>query len=218
MHSILRGGAVNLPITSANLTFQDFLSRLNKVNQVKQAEHSLKKIKGNSICSTKKRQITNAQSSGEGDVHNEPYQKPSSYSIFVSDLLAACEKGDAESKVLLEDLVPHLVKLLKWDHPDHCLNTMKESIKLILTDFKWSTAAAELSNNIFDEIIGDNLGDSLQNTDNSDTDNTDEDEEQVSLAEHNATIQEHESFHEGNIWQADNQVLSNEAYCIQSSK
>ena len=45
MHSILCGGAVNLPITSANLTFQDFLSRLNKVNQVKQAEHSLKKLK-----------------------------------------------------------------------------------------------------------------------------------------------------------------------------
>ena len=221
MHSILRGGAVNLPITSANLTFQDFLSRLNKVNQVKQAEHSLKKIKGNSICSTKKRQITNAQSSGEGDVHSEPYQKPSSYSIFVSDLLAACEKGDAESKVLLEDLVPHLVKLLKknkqWDHPDHCLNTMKESVKLILTDFEWSTAAAELSNSIFDEIIGDILGDCLQNTDNSDTDNTeeDEDEEQVSLAEHNATTEEHESFHEDNTWQAENQALSNEAYSIE---
>ena len=134
-----------------------FLSRLNKVNQLKQAKHSLKKIEGNSICSTKKLQITNAQSSGEGDVHNEPYQKPSSYSAFVLDLLAACEKGDAQSKVLMEDLVPHLVKLLKkkkqWDHPDHCLNTMKESIKLILTDFEWSTVAAELSNNIFAEII-----------------------------------------------------------------
>ena len=105
---------------------------------------------------------------------------------------------------MLEDLVPHLVKLLKknkqWDHPDHCLNTMKESVKLILTDFEWSTAAAELSNSIFDEIIGDILGDCLQNTDNSDTDNTeeDEDEEQVSLAEHNATTEEHESFHEDN--------------------
>ena len=68
------------------------------------------------------------------DVHNEPYQKPNSYSIFVSDLLAAREKGDTESKVLLEDLVPHIVKLLKLDHPDHCLNTMKESVKLILTN------------------------------------------------------------------------------------
>lgn len=45
MHSILHGGAANVPITSANLTFQDFLSGLNKANQIKQAEHSLKKLK-----------------------------------------------------------------------------------------------------------------------------------------------------------------------------
>ena len=51
---------------------------------------------------------------------------------------------------------------------------MKESIKLILTDFEWSTVAAELSNNIFDEIIDDILGDSLHNTDDSDIDNTEE--------------------------------------------
>ena len=92
---------------------------------------------------------------------------------------------------------------------------MKESVKLILTDFEWSTAAAELSNSIFDEIIGDILGDCLQNTDNSDTDNTEEDEEQVSLAEHNVTTEEHESFHEDNTWQAENPALSNEAYSIE---
>jgi len=32
MHSVLHGGTTNLPITSANLTFQDFLSRLRKLN------------------------------------------------------------------------------------------------------------------------------------------------------------------------------------------
>ena len=134
-------------------------------------------------------------------------------------MLAACEKGDAESKVLLEDLVPHLVKLLKknkqWDHPDHCLNTTKESVKVILTDFEWSTVAAELSNNIFDEVIAEILGDSLQNTDDSDIENTEEDEEQVSLAECNATTEEHESFHEDNIWQADNHASSYEAYSVE---
>ena len=134
-------------------------------------------------------------------------------------MLAACEKGDAESKVLLEDLVPHLVKLLKknkqWNHPDHCLNTMKESIKLILTDFEWSTVAAELNNNIYDEIIGDILGDSLQNTDDSDIDNTEEDEEQVSLTEYNVTTEEDESSHVDDIWQAENQALSYEAYSIE---
>ena len=69
MHSVLRGGTANLPITSANLTYQDFLSRLNKVSQIKKAEHSLQKITGNYICSTKKRQITFAKSSGEESVY-----------------------------------------------------------------------------------------------------------------------------------------------------
>ena len=67
-------------------------------------------------------------------------------------------------------------KLLKnnkqWDHPDHCLNILKYSIKLILTDFEWSIVPAELSRNIFGKIIGEVLGDSLQNTDDSDIDIT----------------------------------------------
>ena len=78
LHSVLRGGTANLPITSVNLIFQDFLSRLNKVNQIKKAEHSLQKVEGNSICSTKKHQITNQKSSGEDCVHNEIYEKPTS--------------------------------------------------------------------------------------------------------------------------------------------
>ena len=64
-------------------------------------------------------------------------------------------------------------KLLKndkqWDHPDHCLNILKYSIKLILTDFEWSIVPAEIS---FCKIIGEVLGDSLQNTDDNDIDIT----------------------------------------------
>jgi len=52
----MHGGAANLPITSA---FQDFLSRLNKINQIKGAEHALKQVEGNTICSTKHQQLTN---------------------------------------------------------------------------------------------------------------------------------------------------------------
>ena len=69
MHSVLCGGTANLPITPANLTYQDFLSRLNKVSQIKKAEHSLQKITGNYICSTKNHQITFAKSSGEESVY-----------------------------------------------------------------------------------------------------------------------------------------------------
>ena len=53
LHSVLRGGTANLPIKSANLIYQDFLSRLNKVNQIKKAEHLLQTITGNYIGSTK---------------------------------------------------------------------------------------------------------------------------------------------------------------------
>jgi len=45
LHSMLRGGTANLPIISANLTFQDFLSRLNKVNQIKKLNILCKKLK-----------------------------------------------------------------------------------------------------------------------------------------------------------------------------
>ena len=44
IHSIFREGASNLPITSANLTFQEFLCRTNKVMQVTDAENILQKI------------------------------------------------------------------------------------------------------------------------------------------------------------------------------
>ena len=47
VHSILRGGAANLSITSPNLSFQEFLSRMNQVMQIKQCEHTLQKIPGN---------------------------------------------------------------------------------------------------------------------------------------------------------------------------
>ena len=109
MHSLMRGGAANLPITSANLTFRDFLSRLNKINQIKGAEHTLKVVEGNTICSTKHRQLTNAKSSGEDSTHHEQsYGNPTLHSDFLSKLLVACEKGDAQSKDLLKDLAPNL--------------------------------------------------------------------------------------------------------------
>jgi len=52
IHSLMCGGAANLPIISA---FQDFLSRLNKINQNKGAKHALKQAEGNTICSMKHR-------------------------------------------------------------------------------------------------------------------------------------------------------------------
>ena len=157
MHSVLRGGTANLPITSANLTYQDFLSRLNKVNQIKKAEHSLQTITGNYICSTKKRQITFAKSSGEESVHENQYEKPACYSTFVAHLIASCEQGDLDSKGLLEELAPRLVTLLKkhkqWENPDLCLSTTKESqgsLPVIMEAVELHEAFTSLSDNTID--------------------------------------------------------------------
>ena len=172
MHSVLRGGTANLPITSANLTY---LSRLNKVNQIKKAEHSLQKITGNYICSTKKRQITNAKSSGEQSVHDKPYEKPACYSAFVSDLMASCDMGDKNSKTLLEALAPQLVTLLKkYKQWDHCLDTTKgslESLPVIMAAAELHEATATLSDNTIDGLIGY----SLRGTDTTDHDVAQED-------------------------------------------
>ena len=58
IHSIFRGGTANHPITSANLTFQEFLCRMNKVMQIKDAENALHKIPGNSLTNSKKWKLT----------------------------------------------------------------------------------------------------------------------------------------------------------------
>lgn len=37
VHGVFRGGTTSLPITSANLTFQEMLNRMNKINQIREA-------------------------------------------------------------------------------------------------------------------------------------------------------------------------------------
>jgi len=123
-HSILRGGASHLPITSANLTFKDFLCQMNKAMQVKSAENTLEKISGNSIQRSKKRKITFAASSNDTNT-TDTYQKPSKYKDIVTQLVSACTKGDDDSKKFMQELVPHLVDTLKLkkrlEKPNHCL-------------------------------------------------------------------------------------------------
>ena len=60
LHSIFRGGSSNLPITAANLTFQDFMCCMNKVMQITDAENTLQKISGNTLQSNKKHKLTYA--------------------------------------------------------------------------------------------------------------------------------------------------------------
>ena len=55
-HSIFRGGTAILPITSSNISFQEFLTLMNKVGQISEAEHEIKKIDGNPIVAPQKKE------------------------------------------------------------------------------------------------------------------------------------------------------------------
>ena len=96
---------------------------MNKALQISQAEHNLKQLEGNTIVASKR----NEKSSGESSVTVADYTLPDAYSGFVDDLEEACNKGDEDSKELIERLVPEKAKLLKvskqWDHPDAPFDT-----------------------------------------------------------------------------------------------
>lgn len=123
-HSIFRGGTSTLPITGANLSFQEFLTLMNKAVQVSTSEHELKKIEGNTIVASKKRRKTFAKESAENtsSATSLSYKKPDTYDEFVKMLCKACRQGEAEAKELIEKLAPHMAKTLKqnkkWEKPN----------------------------------------------------------------------------------------------------
>jgi hypothetical protein len=61
IHSIFRGGSSSLPITAPNLSFQEFLNKMNKTNQVHSAEQKLKMIEGHSVVDSKKKRLRKVQ-------------------------------------------------------------------------------------------------------------------------------------------------------------
>ena len=205
IHSIFRGGASNLPITSANLTFQEFLCRMNKVMQISDAENALKKIPGNSLQSSKKRRLTYATSA------NEPspsiaigYQKPKTYQEFLRELTLACKQGDNDSKQEMEKLVPHLVKHLKltkqWDSPSHGLSTPDEALSLISSEQEFRDVKS--LENVFDEIISLHLDKNSRGESSSDKTIDDNDEtswhcasESTPISSADISVLESDSFH-----------------------
>ena len=154
VHSILRGGCVNLPITSANLSFQEFLSRMNQAMQIKQSEHSLQKISGHSIRSTKKKILTYSATSNESAVYKETYTKPATYDQFMKDLREACIKGDRESKQLIEKHAPEMAltlqKIEEWDKPHICIPKRKNGVALVCNESDLKVAHSE---NVFDVLM-----------------------------------------------------------------
>lgn len=95
IHGMFRGGTCSLPTTSPNLSFREFLSKMNKAQQIQRAEHLLRGIVGNSIVASKKKRKKCAGTSNEpsstGPLAQE-YHLPSTYEEFLQELQEACQK------------------------------------------------------------------------------------------------------------------------------
>jgi len=104
-----------MPVTSPNLSFREFLSKMNKAQQMQRAEHSLRGITGNTIMASKKKRKTCAPVSNEPssvDHLVQEYHLPSTYTEFLQQLKEACKKGNEDSKETIENLAPQMAKTL----------------------------------------------------------------------------------------------------------
>ena len=125
IHGIFRGGAASLPITAPNLSFREFLSKMNSISQIHTAEHNLKQIDGHSIVASRKKRQTSAKHSIGDTQSEEEYAFPSTYEAFSKQLTDSCKDGDEDSKVAISELAPQMAAVLKkvneWDNPSLAL-------------------------------------------------------------------------------------------------
>jgi len=159
-HSIFRGGTATLPITSANLSFQEFLMLMNKVGQIREAEQELQKIDGNPVVASKKKRKTGARDSN--DVPSklyETYKKPDTYAKFLVEIGQACAKGEEEAKQIISVLAPDMKKQLKemnrWENPHLAIATRHSNLNIIKNNIEEIKVHFELKH---DEIIDALLG------------------------------------------------------------
>ena len=76
IYGMFHGGTCSLPITSPNLSFQEFLSKMNKAQQMQRDEHFLQGVTGNSIVATKKKRKRYAKASKETPTNGQEYLLP----------------------------------------------------------------------------------------------------------------------------------------------
>ena len=105
-HGVFRGTSAVLPITAVNLSFREFLERMNETLQVRQSEQHLQRIKGNPLQATKK-QFTYARESTDPDRSSQTYETPSTNGKFLKELNKACDLGNLDSQRAIEKLSPH---------------------------------------------------------------------------------------------------------------
>lgn len=160
VHWVFRGGTSSLPMTSPNLSFQEMLSRMNKINQIREAEHSLQQIDGHSISATKKKRLTSATNSTDAPYQGPEYSKPADYRTFLTDLDNACSLGDIDSKAAIESLAPQIAEVLKkekeWENPKIGIEHSKVDAALLLPAF---APTKSFTPSEFDKLIAIHLGD-----------------------------------------------------------
>lgn len=137
IHGMFRGGTTSLPITSPNLSFREFLEKMNKAQQMHRAEHGLKQIDGNTIVAAKKKRKTFALTSNEHNVNSSvaTYTFPTTYAAFLKSIEDACTMGDCDSKKVIEKLAPNMANVLKlekkWDAPDVPLEDVPSELRRV---------------------------------------------------------------------------------------
>ena len=162
IHGIFRGGSASLPITAPNLTFQEFLSKMNKTNQIYRAEQTLKRIEGNTIVASKHKRRTHGNHSGEAPSPSiKNYVKPKSYDNFVKELTEACLLGDKDSKDAITSLAPEMTKALKkakpeqWENPNIAIEERPSDLSIIADkSASRSAATPSLHEELIDSILG----------------------------------------------------------------
>ena len=119
IHGIFRGGSASLPITSQNLSFREFLSKMNQTLQVHQAEKKLKQISGHKIVASKKKRAVCAHQSCD-----QEYTKPETYKEFLEQIMQACMDGDEDSKVAITQSLAiawQLLHVASWPATDRAV-------------------------------------------------------------------------------------------------
>ena len=123
-----------MPITSPNLSFQEFLLKMIKTLLIHQAEHNLKQIRGNTIVASRKKRVTCQVQ--QSDSHSQAgYTKLEVYQEFIEQLTEAYLLGDEDSKLPISELAPELSATLQQhnelDSPSISVDPSPSSLSLV---------------------------------------------------------------------------------------
>ena len=134
---------------------------MNKVQQIQRAEHLLRGTAGNSIVASKKKRKTCAPTSNEPssiDNSAQEYHLPSTYEEFLQELKEACQKGDADSKKMIEGLAPQMATALKegrkWDEPDVPLEDIPDNMHIVSSIPDVDIATGDIISDIITRELG----------------------------------------------------------------